>query len=97
MARNPNTVIEIPYGSKINGRPTLDDNLKHLAFHDGTEWVTWCGQTVPHDHQCPPIGKLSDGTQGVIHTCWDCDLLYKRSRGLPVLPDHPAAGRHQAG
>ncbi|WP_326944588.1 hypothetical protein OG439_32955 [Amycolatopsis sp. NBC_01307] len=87
-------VLERPRGSGINGRPALADNLKHLAFHDDGVFRTWCGQEVPREHQCPAVGRRPDGTSGAVLTCWDCDLLYKRERGLPVTPDHPAYDRH---
>lgn len=89
-----NFVLERPLGSGIYGRPALDDNLKHLATYDDGVWVTWCGQEVPRDHECPPIGARPDGSAGPVLTCWDCDLLYKRERGLPVMSDHPAYARH---
>lgn len=90
-------VLERPYGSGIHGRPALDDNLKHLAYHRDGVWWTWCGQEVPADHMCPPIGRRPDGTPGAVLTCWDCDLLYKRHRGMPVQHDHPAYDRHPLG
>jgi hypothetical protein len=90
-------VLERPIGSGIHGRPALDDNLKHLAYFDDGVFRTWCGQEVPRDHERPPIGQRADGNPGPTLTCWDCDLLYKRERGMPVMADHPAFPRHPLG
>lgn len=77
-------VREIPAGSHINGRPVLEDGARHLARYDAARqlWVTYCGEDVPPDHHCPPLGRRPDGSSGPAPNCQTCASNYRQTWGL---------------
>jgi hypothetical protein len=75
------TVREVPTGSGINGRPILDDGLKHVAFYRTGAWWTWCGQRVPDDHMCPSLRERDQMRQfGPLCNCETCHRKYLAER-----------------
>ncbi|MFE3779979.1 hypothetical protein ACFXPA_17650 [Amycolatopsis sp. NPDC059090] len=91
--------MERPLGSGIWGRPTLADNLKHFAYYIDRDdlWKTWCGQEVPPDHKCPPIGWRPDGTRGAVRTCQDCERRYKEQHNFAAAVSRKFPHRGSSG
>lgn len=81
-------VREIPPGSGINGRPILDHDptTRHIAYHRGGVWFTWCGHRVPDDHMCPSERELARAQQRrPLGNCADCHDRYLRDDPAPIV------------
>lgn len=80
---------EIPAGSGIHGRPILEDlsskrpHTRHLAFHRGGIWWTWCGQRVPAEHRCPSVQQIASTWPYYAGNCASCHDRYKQLDGQP--------------